>query len=180
MLKYQKIVSLCCSLFACSALAAPLPEPLAQALEKSGFPASSVALHIAPLDAPGATIQLNADVPMKPASVIKVVTTAAALDIFKPNHAWYTDVTARAKPDAKGVVRGVTLVGGGDPHLMVERLWLVAERLRAAGVRRLGHHHARKGNALGHGVGVSAARRRAFSRQNPHDCGAVRRLAAQH
>lgn len=137
MLKYLKIVSLCCSLFACSALAAPLPEPLAQALEKSGFPASSVALHIAPLDAPGSTIQFNADAPMKPASVIKVVTTAAALDIFKPNHAWYTDVSARAKPDAKGTVRGVTLVGGGDPHLMVERLWLVAERLRAAGVRRI-------------------------------------------
>ncbi|MGN1208964.1 MAG: D-alanyl-D-alanine carboxypeptidase/D-alanyl-D-alanine-endopeptidase [Duodenibacillus sp.] len=125
------------SLAACAAVASPLPGELQEALAKSGFPASSVALHIAPLDETGPATTLNASVPMKPASVIKVVTTAAALDIFKPNHAWHTDVTARTKPDAKGVVRGVTLVGGGDPHLMVERLWLVAERLRAAGVRRI-------------------------------------------
>jgi D-alanyl-D-alanine carboxypeptidase/D-alanyl-D-alanine-endopeptidase (penicillin-binding protein 4) len=88
----------------------------------------------------------NADKNMKPASMLKLVTTAAALDAFGPDLRVRTTVETAARRDAMGRILGdVYLVGRGDPELSgrfaddrtragFEEL---AEALKAAGVRRI-------------------------------------------
>lgn len=124
---------------ASQATASELPESIARALTQTGLPASAVSIWVAPAQNPSAPVlSMNAQKPMQPASIIKVVTTGAALDLLKPNYYWNTDITAQAAPDRKtGTVRGVAIRGTGDPHLVVERLWMMTERLRGLGVRKI-------------------------------------------
>lgn len=79
----------------------------------------------------------QADRPMQPASVMKLLTTAAALRTLGP--AWrfstdfLTDEDAEITPE--GVLKGNLYVrGGGDPTLVVEKLWRMVADLQLAGV----------------------------------------------
>jgi D-alanyl-D-alanine carboxypeptidase/D-alanyl-D-alanine-endopeptidase (penicillin-binding protein 4) len=71
---------------------------------------------------------------MNPASTMKLVTTYAALHLLGPAFTFHTDVLTEA-PLAGDVLRGDLYVrGGGDPHLVVEDLWLLLHRLRDFGI----------------------------------------------
>ncbi len=110
---------------------------LDQAVQAAGIPQDSIAVWIAPAGKTEPIVSLNAEKRMQPASIIKVVTTAAALDLLKPDYYWHTDFTAKHSPDKKGVVRGMGIRGTGDPHLMIERVWIIAQKLKSLGVRRI-------------------------------------------
>lgn len=89
-----------------------------------------------------------------PASTLKLLTTAAALDQFGPDKRFTTDVRAGAPPAADGTVNDLYLVGGGDPLLSTAEfasdggfmgqarrstsIEALADRVVAAGVRRVG------------------------------------------
>ena len=114
-----------------------LPVAIQDAIRASGLPQDSIAVWVSPVYSNTPLASLNEEKSMQPASVIKVITTAAALDLLKPNHFWNTDFTVKAAPDKKGTVRGMTVRGTGDPHLMIERLWLIGQKLRSLGVRSI-------------------------------------------
>jgi D-alanyl-D-alanine carboxypeptidase/D-alanyl-D-alanine-endopeptidase (penicillin-binding protein 4) len=84
--------------------------------------------------APGDTVRSHGDLPLVPASLAKLPTTAFALEELG------TDFTLTTRVLAAGEQRGDTLrgdlviVGGGDPFLVSERLWLLARDVRATGV----------------------------------------------
>ena len=89
----------------------------------------------------------------KPASTLKLVTTAAALDTFGPDARLRTTVETAGRLDGFGRLLGdVYLVGRGDPNLSgrfhagrtTAPLEELAEALRAAGVRRV------EGRLIGH------------------------------
>ncbi len=62
----------------------------------------------------------NPDVALVPASLQKLVTATAALEVLGPDATYRTVVAAATEPD-DGVVRGeLYLVGGGDPLLMTD------------------------------------------------------------
>ena len=90
-----------------------------------------------PLDGPGIEQYINADEPMSPGSIIKLITTYAALELLGPSHHWET----RFLTD--GSFQGDTLDGnlyvtmGGDPKLTIERLWTVLSELRGMGISRI-------------------------------------------
>ena len=95
----------------------------------------------------------NAGKNMKPASTLKLVTTAAALDAFGPDLRLRTTVETAARRDAMGRILGdVYLVGRGDPELSGRfaddrtsaGFEEMAEALKAAGVRRI------EGRLVGH------------------------------
>ena len=82
-----------------------------------------------------------------PASTLKIVTTAAALDILGPDHRFTTRLVYTGRIDA-GVLRGdVHIIGGGDPTLGspymqgVARMDAVLERwcaaIQRAGIQRI-------------------------------------------
>jgi serine-type D-Ala-D-Ala carboxypeptidase/endopeptidase (penicillin-binding protein 4) len=85
----------------------------------------------------------NPDVLLKPASIMKMMTTGIALERFGPDHTFRTE-TLRDRPVADGVLDGnLYLRGGGDPTLSL-RFWqgespmdALARRVAAAGIKRV-------------------------------------------
>src|SRR5262245_14771041 len=68
-----------------------LPSPVSQALARAGVPQSAVGLYVQQVDAAHPTAVFNASKPMNPASVMKLVTTFAALDLLGPSYTWKTE-----------------------------------------------------------------------------------------
>ena len=83
----------------------------------------------------------RADANVNPASLMKLVTTGAALDLLGPAWVWSTDVwfvgrLRNAGPD--GLLEGdLVIKGNGDPKLVLERVWLLLRKIRQAGVREI-------------------------------------------
>lgn len=149
---------------AASAGAAPtpaLPAEVAAALAQAGVPESAVAMVVAPLPPPPGTVSRRpepvnasgeanpaaapqalpaprlawrADAAMNPASVMKLVTTYAGLDLLGPGYFWKTRVYTQG--DVKdGVLHGNLLIqGSGDPKLVRERLAGLIDAIRAKGI----------------------------------------------
>ncbi len=112
-----------------------LPAALATALEQAHVADAGTAFAVLPLDGGRLRLWRHADAPMNPASTMKLLTTYAALDMLGPNYRWHTEALAR-HPIAAGRLDGdLILRGGGDPSLVIERWWLLIERLRSLGLR---------------------------------------------
>ena len=120
------------------ALAQPLPPEVGAALARAKIPLEAVTLLV--VDAEGklpARLSHRASVPVNPASVMKLVTTYAALDLLGPAYTWRTPVYV------EGAVRDGTLFGNlylqglGDPKLVAERLWLLLRRVQGLGIRKI-------------------------------------------
>jgi D-alanyl-D-alanine carboxypeptidase/D-alanyl-D-alanine-endopeptidase (penicillin-binding protein 4) len=109
------------------ALAAGLPEPVAKALRDAKVPQSSVSVVVQEVGAQPAALTLNAGAARNPASVMKLVTTYAALELLGPAYRWKTE----AYLDGEDLV----LKGSGDPKLTYERFWILLRNLRARGLR---------------------------------------------
>lgn len=116
---------------------AQLPRPLEQALQRASIPSDAVSVWVSPAGDDAPVVAHRVQRLMQPASTVKIVTTLAALDLLGPDFRWSTQIRAAALPDAQGLVRGVSIIGSGDPHLMIEQLWLIVEKLRQSGVRKI-------------------------------------------
>ncbi|HMM46861.1 MAG TPA: D-alanyl-D-alanine carboxypeptidase/D-alanyl-D-alanine-endopeptidase [Thiobacillaceae bacterium] len=120
-----------------SAGAAALPPAFTGALKYAGIPLDHVAVVVQPLGAAQPTLAHNADAALNPASVMKLVTSFAALDRLGPNYTWTTDVWADGTI-ADGVLDGnLVIKGHGDPGMTLERIWLLQRELRARGIRHV-------------------------------------------
>lgn len=99
-----------------------LPEGVAELLHKHRIPESQVSLVVREMDGNAPLLRLNAETPRNPASVIKLLTTLAALELLGPGHHWQTAYLADGAIE-DGVLRGdLIFKGGGDPFLTVERM----------------------------------------------------------
>ncbi|WP_417565846.1 D-alanyl-D-alanine carboxypeptidase/D-alanyl-D-alanine-endopeptidase [Marinobacter sp.] len=98
---------------------------------------NAMSMAAIPLNGPGINQYINADTLMSPGSIMKLVTTFAALEVLGPNHRWDTDFLT------DGAMIGDTLTGnlyvrfGGDPKLTIERLWTTLRDLRSMGITRI-------------------------------------------
>jgi len=114
-----------------------LPHNVQKALVAHKLTRDALSLVLLPLSGPGTPTLINADVPMNPASTMKLVTTYAALELLGPTHKWRTEFYTDG-PLRDGVLDGnLYLKGGGDPKLNMEKLWLLMRDLRANGVREV-------------------------------------------
>lgn len=115
-----------------------VPMPVRAALERAQVPLDAISLLV--LDADGKEaprLSHRSDVPMNPASVMKLVTTYAALDLLGPAFVWRTPVWLDG-PVVSGVLKGnLVIQGQGDPKLVLERLWLLLHRVQGLGVQRI-------------------------------------------
>lgn len=106
---------------------AELPRPVLQALKSAGIPSRSVGAVVHEVGAPRALVAHEAGDAMNPASVMKLVTTYAALELLGPAYRWKTE----AYLDGNDVV----LRGSGDPKLDHESFWMLLRNLRGRGLR---------------------------------------------
>jgi len=116
---------------------AGLPATVADALSHAQLPRDALALWVQPVDGGMPLVEWNADRPMNPASVFKLATTGAALDLLGPAWSWKTAVGFTG-PVQRGVLQGSLVIRGeGDPSLVLERLWLLLRRVRDLGVKTI-------------------------------------------
>ena len=72
---------------------------------------------------------------LTPASTTKALTTYALMKVWKPNYTVPTEVWGDLE---NGVVKGdLVFKGAGDPFLVDEQIWAIAEQLKKLGVQRV-------------------------------------------
>jgi serine-type D-Ala-D-Ala carboxypeptidase/endopeptidase (penicillin-binding protein 4) len=114
-----------------------LPAPVAQAAKSLRLPESAISLWVQRLDAPEPLVAVNPDAMRNPASVMKLVTSFAALERLGPAYTWSTEVHL-GSPVKQGRVAGdVWLRGRGDPYLVAEEYWKLADALRKLGLSHI-------------------------------------------
>ncbi len=119
------------------ALADGLPPNVLGALKAAQIPAASVAVVVQPVDAGKPLVAHNAAQAMNPASVMKLVTTYAALDLLGPAWTWKTTAWTEAAA-VDGVLNGnLYLKGSGDPRFAIEHLWSLLRQLQVRGIRQI-------------------------------------------
>ncbi len=125
------------ALLACRPAAADLPPAVAQALKQAGIPDTHVGIVVADVDNPAPLLAHGEKRSLNPASVMKLVTTLAALDVLGPAQVFKTRVWVEGEI-RDGVLQGnLVLQGGGDPGLTLERFWLLLREIRARGLREI-------------------------------------------
>ena len=82
-------------------------------------------------------LSFNAETPRNPASTMKTVTALAALEVLKPGYRWETELLATSNPKDGVLDDHLYFVGGGDPYLVQERVWLMLQSLMRQGVTRI-------------------------------------------
>lgn len=118
-----------------------LPGDVEALLRREGVPPEAVAVWVQEVgtrEPAPARLAWRERAPMNPASLAKLVTTQAALELLGPAWVWRTPVWIDGSLSAQGVLDGsVYLRGSGDPKLTIERLWLLLKRLRELGVTEI-------------------------------------------
>lgn len=118
---------------------AELPGTVADALSNAGIPQQNVAVYVQAVESDSPILSHNADKGMNPASVMKLITTHAALDLLTPNYRWRTEVYRDGKVKKnifkKGVLDGNLIIKGyGDPSFKAQEFWRLLMSLRQAGI----------------------------------------------
>ena len=122
------------------AASAALPETWKEALQRVGVPESAVAVAVQEVSATRPMLMHHADELMNPASVMKLVTTTAALDLLGPDYHWKTEAYLDGAL-TDGVLHGnLILKGYGDPKITVEQWQAFMQRLREAGLKQVTGH----------------------------------------
>ena len=119
------------------ATAAALPPDVAAALDRAKLPREALVVVVQEVGAAQPRLAWQADQAVNPASLMKLLTTFAALDLLGPNWSWSTPVWLQGTV-ADGVLQGnLVIKGSGDPKLVVERVWLLLKRVQQLGVREI-------------------------------------------
>ena len=144
------IVAVAGSVAGASALAAAptLPADVLTALDRAKIPREALVAVVQEVSAPsaGAAASINpgrarlawqAEQAVNPASLTKLFTTFAGLELLGPAWTWTTPIWLQG-PIRDGVLDGnLTIKGSGDPKLVQERLWLMFRRVQQLGVREI-------------------------------------------
>jgi len=113
---------------------AALPPPLARAFAYAGVPLGAIGVVVQEAGMPRPLFVNQPDRAYNPASVMKLVTTFAALELLGPEYRWKTDAFLDGRLE-EGVLRGnLVLKGRGDPKITVEQWQAFIATLRANGL----------------------------------------------
>jgi D-alanyl-D-alanine carboxypeptidase/D-alanyl-D-alanine-endopeptidase (penicillin-binding protein 4) len=129
-------ITLCFFLIS-AAHAAPLPAPVAKALREAGIPAASVGVFVQDVSARKPLIAHKADIPMSPASTMKLVTTYAGLELLGPAYTWKTEVLTGGTVAGDILTGDLVVKGYGDPTLTLESFWNLLRDVRKLGIREI-------------------------------------------
>ena len=119
-----------------------LPPEVEAALARAKVPRealSAIVVDAAPAINGKSTplLSYRANTSVNPASVMKLVTTYAGLELLGPAYTWATPVFVDGSIK-DGVLTGNLIIQGrGDPKLVLERLWLLLRRVQGLGIKTI-------------------------------------------
>jgi D-alanyl-D-alanine carboxypeptidase/D-alanyl-D-alanine-endopeptidase (penicillin-binding protein 4) len=116
---------------------AELPSTVVDALKKAGIPQESVAVVVRSADGAHTSFTHNAASSLNPASVMKLLTTNAALDLLTPAYRWKTEIYQNGVVN-NGVLTGDLIIKAyGDPSFKAQEFWRLLMTLQQAGIRAI-------------------------------------------
>ncbi|MDO9151755.1 MAG: D-alanyl-D-alanine carboxypeptidase/D-alanyl-D-alanine-endopeptidase [Methylotenera sp.] len=121
----------------CLQAQAELPAPVANALKEAGVPQQNVSVYVQAVDSNVAILKHNEDKSMNPASVMKMVTTNAALDLLTPAYRWKTALYHDGYIKNWELNGNLMIKGYGDPSFKAQDFWRLLMSLRQAGVKKI-------------------------------------------
>lgn len=134
---FRRTLALLGAAVVCCAAVARLPPEVYAALERARVPPEALSVVVQEAGGTRTRLAWHADVPQNPASLTKLWTTYAALDLLGPAWTWTTPVWLQGTVN-DGVLDGnLVIKGHGDPKLVPERLWLLLRRVQSLGVREI-------------------------------------------
>jgi len=128
-----RLLALLLALAAATAVA-KLPRDVGRAFLDAGIPLNHVGIVVQETTKARPLFEHDAARPRNPASVMKLVTTFAALDLLGPDYRWKTEAYLGG-PLVDGELHGdLILKGHGDPKITVEQWQAFIAQLRAKGL----------------------------------------------
>ncbi|WP_310461728.1 D-alanyl-D-alanine carboxypeptidase/D-alanyl-D-alanine-endopeptidase [Sphaerotilus sp.] len=121
--RFLPLLLACAAFSLCVAAQTPLPDPVRAALARAQLPEDSLYAWVAPVEGGPAWLAHQSSTRAHPASVMKLVTSMAALDRLGPLFQWHTPVYTDGSQ--------LYVQGRGDPRLVNERLWLLLRQVMA-------------------------------------------------
>ena len=114
-----------------------LPPPVLKVLAHRSLPADSLSIVVEELDTGYAILEWHESTPRNPASVAKMVTTLAALDILGPAYRWDTNIFFIGDVADGSLDGDILLQGTGDPFLVTEQFWRMLKSVRRSGIETI-------------------------------------------
>jgi serine-type D-Ala-D-Ala carboxypeptidase/endopeptidase (penicillin-binding protein 4) len=152
------LIYLCTTLFT-STPAWALPSEVLAALAHAGVPKDAISVLVSAIPGTATAIPSTAtaqvtpnplpqlpehrlshrsDVSVNPASVMKLITTYAALNTLGPDYTWKNRIYIDGSLAPGGVLNGNLVIrGSGDPKLVLERIEELFAQVQAKGVREI-------------------------------------------
>jgi D-alanyl-D-alanine carboxypeptidase/D-alanyl-D-alanine-endopeptidase (penicillin-binding protein 4) len=120
------------------AQAQTLPREVEAALARAKVPREALAAIVVDAAPPAngkasPLLSYRANVSVNPASVMKLVTTYAGLELLGPAYTWPTRVFVDGSINNDVLTGNLIIQGKGDPKLVLERLWLLLRRVQSLG-----------------------------------------------
>ncbi|WP_111497526.1 D-alanyl-D-alanine carboxypeptidase/D-alanyl-D-alanine endopeptidase [Marinobacter bohaiensis] len=112
----------------------PWSDKIVKATVKAMDTREAMGVAAVPLNGPGLPQYINADEPMSPGSIMKLVTTYGALEILGPTYRWQTRFSTNGQLVGRTLEGDLYITLAGDPHLSLERLWSAFSELRGMGI----------------------------------------------
>ncbi|MGO9443156.1 MAG: D-alanyl-D-alanine carboxypeptidase/D-alanyl-D-alanine-endopeptidase [Thiobacillaceae bacterium] len=116
---------------------AELPPSVISALRAAGIPPTHVGVVVWEAGQPEPRFRYQENLSFNPASVMKLVTTYAGLELLGPAYTWKTEVYADGRVDNGNLNGNLYIKGYGDPFLTIERFWLLLRDLEFRGIRNI-------------------------------------------
>lgn len=108
-------------------------------LQQHRLPADSLTLITLPLagNPHPEGVSYNDGRSVNPASLAKLVTTYAALELLGPNYSWQARLLTDGEQSGNSLNGNLYFNSGGDPKLGIERLWLLLRELKLQGIEHI-------------------------------------------
>ena len=116
---------------------AELPSTVAEALKKSGIPQENVAIVVQSVDNANTSLMHNGDKILNPASVMKLVTSNAALDLLTPAYRWKTEIYKDGVVTNGVLNANLVIKGYGDPNFKAQDFWRLLMSLQQSGIKEI-------------------------------------------
>src|SRR5690606_4988371 len=130
------VLAVCCGLSVTASHAA-LPPEVERVLSAHGIPHDAVSIVVQSVDSDTPLLSHLPDTARNPASVMKVVTTWAGLELLGPAYQWRTEAYLLGGFDGRVLDGDLALKGYGDPELVLEEFWKLLRGLRRTGLQEI-------------------------------------------
>lgn len=105
--------------------------------KSNGINKSFSSVNIISLKTGESIYKFNSDLPLIPASNMKLITSAASLALLKPEYKFKTIVYGSNNFNMGKLQGNLYLKGFGDPDLTTERLWRMVKKLKNTGIKEI-------------------------------------------